>query len=129
MSGAVFPPAVESRSSAAVSDSVFSRRGVMLAGLWATAVAAQWGALRPVITQEHVTTEEVLLHVVGASFAACGLLAWYRRPERGTGRLMVLTGFLFFARPLLSRVDWSLAQTLGMAIGNVWIIAFVALLV
>jgi signal transduction histidine kinase len=32
-------------------------------------------------------------------------------------------------RPLLSRVDSSLAQTVGMAIGNLWVITFVALLV
>ena len=42
---------------------------------------------------------------------------------------MVLTGFLFFARPLLSHVDWSLAQTAGVAVGNLWVVTFVALLV
>ena len=42
---------------------------------------------------------------------------------------MVVTGFLFFARPLLSRVDSSLAQTVAVAIGNFWVITFVALLV
>jgi signal transduction histidine kinase len=106
-----------------------SGRGLVLVGLWVIAVAAQWGALRPVVSGEHVGPAVILYHLVGASFAACGLLAWYRRPHGRTGRLMVLTGFLFFARPLLSRVDWSLAQTMGVAVGNLWVVTFVALLV
>ena len=101
----------------------------MLAGLWVTVAAAQWGALRPVVSGEHASASEILLHVVGGSFAACGLLAWYRRADGRTGRLMVMTGFLFFVRPLLSRLDWSLAQTVGVAIGNLWVVTFVALLV
>jgi signal transduction histidine kinase len=117
-----------SSASARLSSSVPGRR-VVLAGLWVIAVAAQWGALQPVVSGEHVRPAEVLLHLVGASFAACGLLAWYRRPDGRTGRLMVVTGFLFFARPLLSRVDSSLSQTVAVAIGNLWVVTFVALLV
>jgi signal transduction histidine kinase len=97
--------------------------------LWLTAAAAQWGALRPVVTGEHADAPVILYHVVGASFAACGLLVWHRWPDGRTGRLMVATGFLLFLRPLLSRIDWPLAQTVGMAIGNLWVITFVALLV
>jgi signal transduction histidine kinase len=85
--------------------------------------------LGPVLAGEHATAPEILLHLVGASFAACGLVAWYRRPEGRTGRLMVVTGFLFFARPLLSRVDWPVAQTIGVAIGNLWVVVFAALLI
>src|SRR4051794_5221112 len=105
------------------------RRSVVLAALWVTAAAAQWAALRPALTGEHTSPEVILYHLVGASFAACGLLAWYRRPDSRTGPLMVATGFLFFARSLLSRLDWPLAQTVGMAFGNLWVITFVALLV
>jgi hypothetical protein len=54
-------------------------------GLWVTAVAAQWGALRPVITGEHAGPAVILYHLVGASFAACGLLARHRRPDGRTG--------------------------------------------
>src|SRR4029450_6443845 len=55
-----------------------SRRRLLLAGLWLTAAAAEWAALRPVIFQEHVRPEVVLYHVVGGSFAACGLRAMAR---------------------------------------------------
>jgi signal transduction histidine kinase len=116
------------RLSAVVLRSTARRRSFVLAGLWVTAAAAQWGALRPAVSGEHSSAAKIVLHVVGGSFAACGLLAWYRRPDGRTGRLMVVTGFLLFAGPLLSRVDWPLAQTLAVAIGNVWVITFVALL-
>jgi signal transduction histidine kinase len=117
------------RSLAGTLNSAASRRRLVLAGLWVTAAAAQWEALRPVIVGEHADPPVILYHVVGASFAVCGLLALYRRPDARTGPLMVVTGFLFFARLLLSRFDSSLAQTVGMALGNLWVITFVALLV
>ena len=129
MIGAGWSVVAVPRSLAGSLNSVVSRRRLVLAGLWVTAAAAQWGALRPVVTGEHKSSAVILYHVVGASFAVCGLLAWYRRPDSRTGPLMVVTGFLFFARLLLSRVDSSLAQTVGMAIGNLWVITFVALLV
>jgi signal transduction histidine kinase len=101
----------------------------LLAGLWLTAAAAEWAALRPVIFQEHVMPEVVLYHVVGGSFAACGLLAWHRRPESRVGLLMVVTGLLFFVHVTLSRLHSSFAETIGIAVSNYWIITFVALLV
>jgi signal transduction histidine kinase len=104
-------------------------RLAVLAGLWLTAAAAQWAALEPVLAHRHANPSVIVYHVVGASFAACGLLAWHRRPESRTGLLMVATGFLFFARPLLGRVDSALAQTTGLVIGNVWLLTFIALLV
>ena len=101
----------------------------MLAGLWLTAAAAEWAALRPVIFQEHVRPEVVLYHVVGGSFAACGLLAWHRRPESRAGPLMVVTGLLFFVHGTLGRLHSSFAETIGIAVSNWWIITFAALLV
>jgi signal transduction histidine kinase len=101
----------------------------LLAILWLTAAAAEWAALRPVIFQEHVRPEVVLYHVVGASFAACGLLACRRRPESRVGPLMVVTGLLFFVHVTLGRLHSSLAETIGIAVSNYWVITFVALLV
>ena len=129
MSGAGLSPVVATRPVASSLSSAAARRRLVLAGLWVTAAAAQWEALRPVIVGEHKSPDVILYHVVGASFAVCGLLAWYRRPDARTGPLMVVTGFLFFARLLLSRFDSSVAQTVGMAFGNLWVITFVALLV
>ncbi|MBV9192902.1 MAG: sensor histidine kinase [Solirubrobacterales bacterium] len=129
MSGTGLSPVAVPWASVGMLRSAVSGRRLVLVALWVTAAAAQWGALRPVVTGEHAAPSVILYHLVGASFAACGLLAWYRRPDGRTGRLMVVTGFLFFARPLLSRIDWSVAQTVGVAIGNLWVVTFVALLV
>ena len=71
----------------------------------------------------------MLYHVVGGSFAACGLLAWHRRPESRAGPLMVVTGLLFFVHGTLGRLHSSFAETIGIAVSNYWIITFVALLV
>ena len=110
-------------------NTAFSRRTLLLAGLWLAAAAAEWAALRPVIFQEHVRPEVVLYHVVGGSFAACGLLAWHRRPESLAGPLMVVTGMLFFVHGTLGRLHSSLAETFGIAVSNYWIITFAVLLV
>ena len=109
-------------------STAFSGRKLLLAGLWLTAGAAEWAALRPVIFQEHVLPEVVLYHVVGGSFAACGLLAWHRRPESRAGPLMVITGLLFFVHGTLGRFHSSFAETIGIAVSNYWIITFAALL-
>ena len=105
-----------------------SWRKLLLAGLWLTAAAAEWAALRPVIFQEHARPEVVLYHVVGGSFAACGLLAWHRRPDSRAGPLMVVTGLLFFAHGMLGRLHSSLAETIGIAVSNYWVVTFAALL-
>src|SRR5580765_9000643 len=110
-------------------STAFSRRRLLLAGLWLTAAAAEWAALRPVIFQEHVRPEVVLYHVVGGSFAACGLLAWHRRPQSRTGPLMVVTGLLFFVHGTLGRLHSSFAETIGIAVSNYWVITFAALLI
>ena len=110
-------------------STAFSRRKLVLAGLWLTAAAAEWAALRPVVFQEHVRPEVVLYHVVGGSFAACGLLAWHRRPESRAGPLMVITGLLFFVHGTLGRLHSSFAETVGIAVSNWWVVTFVALLV
>ncbi len=112
-----------------VVSTAFSRRRLLLAGLWLTAAAAEWAALRPVVFQEHVEPEVVLYHVVGGSFAACGLLAWRRRPESRAGPLMVVTGLLFFVHGTLGRLHSSFAETIGIAVSNWWIVTFAALLV
>ena len=39
---------------------------------------------------------EVVFACVGGSFAACGIVAWHRRPDSHTGALMTATGFAFF---------------------------------
>src|SRR3954451_6013534 len=105
-------------------STAFSRRRLLLAGLWLTAAAAEWAALRAVVFQEPVRPEVVLYHVVGGSFAACGLLAWHRRPASRAGPLMVVTGRLFFVHVTLGRLDSSFAETVGIAVSNYWVVSY-----
>ena len=106
----------------------FDRRSAGVAVLWLLAGATVWHALRPLILHEHAGPAVILYHVLGASFAVCGLLALHRRPENPTGSLMVLTGFLFFVRPILISLHSSLADTVGLAIGNLWVVVFAVML-
>ncbi|MHA6783125.1 sensor histidine kinase [Pseudonocardia saturnea] len=70
----------------------------------------------------------VVFRIVGGSFAACGLVAWRRRPDNHSGRLMTATGFAFLASPLLAQLDAPLARTAGLLLRNVWLLFLVAIL-
>jgi signal transduction histidine kinase len=51
--------------------------------------------------------------LVGWSFVASGLIAWERRPDNPTGKVMVATGFAWFAQELIwatSAPWWTLGQ-------------------
>jgi signal transduction histidine kinase len=53
--------------------------------------------------------------LVGWSFVASGLIAWERRPENVTGKVMVATGFAWFAHELVwstAALPWTLGQLL-----------------
>src|SRR4051794_15591995 len=53
--------------------------------------------------------------LVGWSFVGSGLVAWERRPENPIGRVMVATGFAWFAHELIwatSATAWTLGQLL-----------------
>ncbi len=69
----------------------------------------------------------VLTLVVGASLLGCGLASWRARPENRVGKIMVFTGFAWFAGLL---VDASPAwlNTIGLAVQSVWVIGLVYLL-
>src|SRR3954453_20783307 len=99
------------------------------APLWIAAVAGVALALRPTLFQREAPIEgvEVVLALVGGSFAACGLIAWRRRPDSRVGMLMTATGFLFYVRPLLSQLPGDLALTLFTVMLNLWMYPFVAL--
>jgi signal transduction histidine kinase len=70
----------------------------------------------------------VVFRIVGGLFAACGLLAWRRRPDNHSGRLMTATGFAFLASPLLVQFDLPLLRTAGLLLRNVWLLLLVAIL-
>jgi signal transduction histidine kinase len=70
----------------------------------------------------------VVFRIVGGLFAACGLVAWQRRPDNHSGRLMTATGFAFLASPLLLQFESPLLRTMGLLLRNVWLLLLVAIL-
>jgi signal transduction histidine kinase len=71
---------------------------------------------------------EVIHTLSGVSFAACGLIAWRRRPDSAVGRLLTLAGLGVLAAPILSQVDSPLTFTLATLINEMWIIVYVTLI-
>ncbi|HEY6693424.1 MAG TPA: histidine kinase [Solirubrobacteraceae bacterium] len=105
-------------------------RGVPLTALWVAIVVAELVALRPVLWDREAPVQpiEVVLTLVGGSFAACGLIAWRRRPDSRSGMLMAGTGFAFIAVQLLGQVEGELASTVRVLGTDWWIFFFVALI-
>jgi signal transduction histidine kinase len=99
-------------------------------GMWTVAAAAEVCALLPIVTDRGapVTGPAVVLNLLGGSFAACGLIAWRRRPDSRSGALMTATGFAFFVPALLTPRDSSLAVTIGSLFSDAWVLFFVPLL-
>ena len=110
----------------------FMVRRIPLTGwlaLWAAVLAAEVGALLPLLRgQLDAHPVWTVLRLVGGSFAACGLIAWHRRPDSRSGQLMTATGFAFFVTPLLGQVDAPLTRTLSYWLPDLWLVFLVALL-
>jgi signal transduction histidine kinase len=108
-----------------------NQRVAFWAVLWTAVVAAELAALRPALFEHDGPIQglELLFASIGGSFAACGLIAWHRRPDSRSGALMTATGFAFFLPSLLGQVDRPLAGTLATLFVDLWSILFVALLV
>jgi hypothetical protein len=70
----------------------------------------------------------MVFRVVGGLFAACGLVAWQRRPDNHSGRLMTATGFAFLASPLLLQFESPILRTTGLLLRNVWLLLLVTIL-
>jgi signal transduction histidine kinase len=98
--------------------------------LWAVAAAASVTALIPVLFDRGppVPGNEVIHRLSGVSFAACGLVAWRRRPDSAVGRLLTLAGFGVLLGPILSQVDAPVTFTLATLLTELWIAAYVALI-
>jgi signal transduction histidine kinase len=98
------------------------------ASLWALAVAAEFGALVPIIFgDEAVEGADVVYRLVGGSFAAFGLIAWHRRPDSRSGALMTATGFGLLVSLLVKQVHAGAALTAGEVLEDIWTPFFVAL--
>lgn len=93
----------------------------ILAGTGAAWLAAHQPSGRP--TEPGV----VLELLVGGSLLGCGLASWWRRPDNRLGKIMVATGFAWFAAELVNASPpW--LNTIGLAIQSVWIVGLLYLL-
>src|SRR3954453_16121010 len=99
-------------------------------GLWTLTPVLELLALLPIVTDRGapVAGPAIVLNLVGGSFAACGLIAWHRRPDSRSGALMTATGFAFFVPALLFPRDSPLAVTIGSLVADLWILFFVPLI-
>jgi signal transduction histidine kinase len=96
----------------------------------AAAAAAEFAALWPILADggDPVSGPIVVFNLVGGSFAACGLIAWHRRPDSRSGALMTAAGFAFLVPAALGQRDEELAVTFAGLFADVWILFFVALM-
>jgi signal transduction histidine kinase len=97
--------------------------------MWTLAVAAEFGALVPIVFgHTPVVGADVVYRLVGGSFAGFGLIAWHRRPDSHSGPLMTATGFGLLVSLLLKQIDAGVAQTAGEVLEDIWEPAFLALI-
>jgi signal transduction histidine kinase len=130
-SGIVASPAATGSDGQALSRFAAPQRSpAFWLALWALVVAAEFGALVPVIFpgEEQVEAVQVVYRLIGGSFAACGLIAWRRRPDSRSGLLMTVAGAGFFVSALISQFDPPIAQTAGLVLTELWAPFFAALL-
>ncbi len=100
------------------------------AAMWALVAAASVVALLPVLLDRGPPAPgfSVIHDLSGVSFAACGLVAWRRRPDSAIGRLLTLAGLAVLVSPILDQVDSPVAFTLTLLVGELWIVVFTALI-
>jgi signal transduction histidine kinase len=130
-SGIVAIPAAKGADGQALSRFAAPQRSpAFWLALWALVIAAEFGALVPVIFpgEEQVEAVQVVYRLIGGSFAACGLIAWRRRPDSRSGLLMTVAGAGFFVSALISQFDPPIAQTAGLVLTELWAPFFAALL-
>ena len=90
--------------------------------MWTLAVAAEFGALVPIIfaATRPSSGADVVYRLVGGSFAAFGLVAWHRRPDSRSGPLMTATGFGLLVSLLLKQIHAGVALTAGEVLEDIW---------
>jgi signal transduction histidine kinase len=98
--------------------------------LWISAAAAGFVAQIPALFGRGppVPAEEVLHNLSGVSFAACGLVAWRRRPDSAVGPMLTVAGFGVLLSAILGQLHSPLAFTLDLLFGELWIALYAALI-
>jgi signal transduction histidine kinase len=107
-----------------------TRRPWFWPALWIATAAAGVVAQIPALTDggPPVPLNEVLHNLSGVSFAACGLIAWRRRPDSAVGPMLTVTGFGVLLSAILGQVDSPVAFTLTLLFGELWIALYAALI-
>jgi signal transduction histidine kinase len=105
------------------------RHLVFWVALWVAVVAGGLGSVAQFVLERATPVEpvQVVFRLVGASFAACGLIAWHRRPDSRSGRLLTATGLALYVSPLLGLIDSPVARTAAHLFPDLWMLPFVAL--
>jgi PAS domain S-box-containing protein len=101
----------------------------LLIGWGAAALAAAAVSLVVALRSNHRRPSGVEIAVdlvIGLSFAATGLIAWARRPENNTGRLLLAVSFTWFFA-LLGTANDAVVSTIGIAGQSLVLAAFVHL--
>src|SRR4051795_5787758 len=98
--------------------------------LWVATAAAGFIAQIPALTDggPPVPVNEVLHDLSGVSFAACGLIAWRRRPDSAVGPMLTVAGFGVMLPAILGQLDSPFAFTLALLFGELWIALYAALI-
>jgi signal transduction histidine kinase len=101
-----------------------------LTSVWIAAAVAGFVALIPVWSDSGppLAPDDVMHILSGLAFAACGLVAWRRRPDSAVGRLLTLAGFGILLSPVLSQIDSPVAFTVSALLGELWIALFATLI-
>jgi hypothetical protein len=71
---------------------------------------------------------DVVFTLIGGSFAACGLIAWRRRPDSAIGPMLTVAGFGVLLAAIFGQVDSPLAFTVVLLFGELWIALYAALI-
>src|SRR4051794_8066727 len=98
--------------------------------LWTSVAAAGLIAQIPALSDSGgpVPANEVIHNLSGVSFAACGLIAWRRRPDSAVGPMLTITGFGVLVSTILGEVDSPVAYTLDLLLGELWIALYASLI-
>lgn len=94
-----------------------------IVGVWTLGLLAAGGAVTAAVTSDHTTNKAATIALAlptGLAFIASGLVAHARRPQNGTGGLLVLTGFTWFVAALPSANN-SFVFTVGLVVGGLFI--------
>jgi signal transduction histidine kinase len=94
----------------------------------AAGVASGLTAIVVIALDDGFGVDALLGLFLGWSFIASGIAGWARRPENDLGALMVVVGIVWFVSALLKSWHASVPFTLGVWLGDVWLLPLAFLL-